>query len=299
MSPEGIIFNIQRYSLHDGPGIRTVVFLKGCPLRCRWCCNPESQALRQEVSYYASQCIGKVSCGFCEKTCGFDAIRFNAAGSAIIDWAKCAQCCLCAEECPAKAIRKEGQFITVEHVLNEVEKETVFYRGNTGGLTVSGGEPLAQGEFLLALLREAKRRKIHTAMETCGFGDYETLREAAKLLDTILYDIKSLDDEQHRKWTSQSNGIILSNFEKLCADFPALPKIVRTPVIPEFNANAEEIRKILLYIQGKPSITFEALPYHRFGMGKYAALGREYSIQGVLEPSVMRNIKDVEKQCRE
>lgn len=296
MSPEGIIFNIQRYSLHDGPGIRTVVFLKGCPLCCRWCCNPESQNPRPEISFYPSKCIGNASCGFCEKACDFDAIGFDAGGTAVIDRAKCTQCRRCAAKCPAKAIRTEGRTVTADQVIDEVEKEAVFYRGQAGGITISGGEPLAQGEFLLALLREAKRRRIPAAMETCGFGDYSVLRRAAPMLDTVLYDIKSLNDERHLQWTGQSNRIILGNFKRLCEDFPSLPKMVRTPVIPGFNDDAEEVKKILLYLHGRPSVVFEALPYHRFGVGKYAALGREYSVHASLKPAVMRQIESICKQ---
>ncbi|MDR3288027.1 MAG: radical SAM protein, partial [Peptococcaceae bacterium] len=146
------------------------------------------------------------------------------------------------------------------------------------GLTVSGGEPLFQGEFLLTLLRESRRRKIRTAMETSGFGEYETLKRAAALLDTVLYDIKSLDDEAHTAWTGQSNALILENFQRLCADFPSLPKVVRTPVIPGFNDSAAAVRQIRSFLEGKPGVSFETLSYHRFGVGKYEALGRPYTV---------------------
>jgi pyruvate formate lyase activating enzyme len=278
MSVIGCIYNIQRYSLHDGSGIRTVVFLKGCPMRCRWCCNPESQNPQPEISYIKSKCIGKAFCGYCQKVCLQSAISFDSQGCAAIDRSKCIRCLDCARNCPAKAIRIEGWKITAEDVLNEVEKESVFYRNNTGGITISGGEPLHQGNFLLALLQEAKKRRVGTAIETCGFGDYGVLRQAALLLDTIYYDIKSINDEKHREWTGQSNTLILDNFQKLCMDFPALPKIVRTPVIPGFNDSDEAIGKIRSFVQSISDVTFEMLPYHRFGLGKYAALGRECTV---------------------
>ena len=278
MSVAGIIYNVQRYSLHDGPGIRTMVFLKGCPLRCRWCCNPESQNQQPEILYIKLKCIGERACGYCQKSCRHGAISYDSQGGAVIDRSKCAGCMSCAENCPAKAIRMEGWTVTAEEILSEVEKEAVFYRDNIGGLTISGGEPLSQGDFLLALLHEAKKRRIGSAIETCGFGDYDVLKQAAQMLDMVFYDIKSLNDEKHREWTGQSNALIIENFQKLCMDFPALPKVVRTPIIPDFNDSDEEIEKIKTFLQNKSNVTFETLPYHSFGAEKYAALGRSNGI---------------------
>jgi len=275
MSTQGIIYNIQRYSLHDGLGIRTVVFFKGCPLRCRWCCNPESQNSFPEISYRQTKCIGMDECGLCRKACKLSAIGVNKNNRAIIDRQTCNQCLQCASVCPSVAIHTEGKTYSVPEVLDVVEQEAIFYRNN-GGLTISGGEPLMQADFLMALLAEAKKRKIHTAIETCGFADYNALQHAATLLDYILYDIKSMDNEQHIQYTSQSNEPILSNFEQLCTDFPALPKLVRTPIIPGFNDSAEAIEEILAFIKEKPNVSFERLPYHRFGIPKYVALGRKY-----------------------
>jgi len=278
MSGLGIIYNIQRYSLHDGPGIRTVVFFKGCKMRCRWCCNPESHHPQPEISYIKSKCIGKDACGYCQKMCQHGAIGFDSQGSAAIDRSKCAGCPDCAGNCPPKAIRIEGRTVTIEEILDDVEKESVFFRNNTGGLTISGGEPLLQSEFLLSLLREAKKRRIGTAMETSGFGNYDVIKQAASLLDTVFYDIKSLNGEKHKEWTGQCNTLIIENFQKLCNDYPALPKIVRTPIIPGFNDSPEEIMKIRSFLQNKSGVTFETLPYHRFGVWKYEALGRKYVI---------------------
>jgi pyruvate formate lyase activating enzyme len=252
-------------------------------LRCHWCCNPESQNQQQEISYIKSKCIGKAHCGYCQNSCKQNAVGFDSQGVAVIDRNLCDNCLRCAANCPSKAIRIEGWTTTAEEVLNEVEKESVFYRDNTGGITISGGEPLAQPDFLLSLLHEAKKRRISTAIETCGFGDYDLLKQAASLLETVFYDIKSLDDARHREWTGQSNTPILENFQQLCIDFPTLPKVVRTPVIPGITDSAEAIGQIQSFLQNKPNVIFELLPYHHYGKGKYEALGRkcfEYGSSG-------------------
>jgi len=278
MSASAVIYNIQRYSLHDGSGIRTVVFFKGCPLRCRWCCNPESHNPNPELSYIRSKCIGYDVCGMCEKACPSAAISFDGDGCAKIDHVACTQCLRCTDECPPKALRSQGWAEDVSAILDTVEQDAVFYRKDAGGLTLSGGEPLFQPEALLALLNEAKKRKIGAAIETCGFADYEILKSAAQLLDVVIYDIKHMDGEYHRKFTGQTNALILKNFMQLCEDFPRLPKIVRTPVIPGFNDTPGTIAEIEAFINGKSNIRFEALPYHRFGVSKYEWLGRDYEL---------------------
>ena len=276
MSCTGIISNIQRYSLHDGPGIRTVVFFKSCPLRCRWCCNPESQNPKPEIYYVKSKCIGSKTCDNCRRSCGQYAVSYDEQGFAVIDRDKCDACACCVNNCPAQALQVKGFSMTVEDVLCEVEKESVFYRNNIGGLTVSGGEPLDQGDFLINLLQEAKKRRIDTAIETCGYGDYGILKQAAQLSDTVFYDIKSLNEIKHKEWTTQSHELIIENFQKLCVDFPALPIIARTTVIPGFNDSDEEIGQIRRFLQDKPYVRHETLLYHRYGIGKYVALGRDY-----------------------
>lgn len=276
MSNKGIIFNIQHYSLHDGPGIRTIVFFKGCPLRCRWCCNPESQKSEPEISYDENKCLGKEICGMCKPICDDNAIKFSAFGKAFIERDKCSGCMKCVQECPAKAYKKEGKHYTSEEILGIAEKDSVFYQHGNGGLTVSGGEPLLQGSFLIELLRQAKRRRLSTAMETCGYADYAILKQAAGYLDTILFDIKSLNEQKHIVYTGKSNRKILQNFERLCSDFPKLTKYVRTPVIPEFNDSTDDLQNIKNYLKNKPEIFYEQLPYHRFGINKYKALGRRY-----------------------
>ncbi len=274
------VFNIQHYSLHDGPGIRTIVFLKGCPLRCRWCCNPESQNYNKEISYVNNKCIGLSECGFCSQVCDEKAIKFE--DKAIINHLKCTNCLKCADVCPSKAIKTEGKLYSVDEILDIVERDSVFYGHGDGGLTISGGEPLSHKDFVIELLKEAKKRRINTAIETCGYVDYDNLYNAAKYLDTILFDIKSINSEKHREYTGYNNEKILYNFEQLCVDYPNLPKKVRTPIIPNFNDSEKDIKKILDFIKDKPNVIYEPLKYHSFGKGKYKALGRNYPMGDVV-----------------
>ncbi|WP_196590449.1 glycyl-radical enzyme activating protein [Pectinatus frisingensis] len=276
MGKKGLVFNIQHYSLHDGPGIRTIIFFKGCPLRCRWCCNPESQNHYPEISYDEKRCLGNEICSECQKVCENNAIMFSSEGKAIIQRDKCSNCMKCIAECPAKAYKKEGIEYTADELLDIVEQDSIFYRGGNGGLTVSGGEPLIHGQFLIDLLKAAKKLRLSTAMETCGYADYSILKQTAEYLDTILFDIKSLDNFKHIIYTGKSNQVILNNFESLCNDFPHLHKHVRTPVIPGFNNSIEDLQKIEDYLKDKPAVTYEKLSYHRFGVGKYKTLGRKY-----------------------
>jgi pyruvate formate lyase activating enzyme len=278
MSEKALVTQIQRYSIHDGPGIRTVVFFKGCPLRCRWCCNPETQNASPELSLSVQRCIGKTACGYCADVCPAGAAFFSQDGAPQIDRMKCTCCFRCVSSCPAGARRVEGEQKTADEILDWVEKDAPFYNHGNGGLTLSGGEPLSQGDFLIHLLKKAKQRRLNVAMETCGYGEYALLREVAGYLDVLLFDIKSLDREKHIACTGKSNDLILHNFERLCADFPGLDKWVRTPVIPGFNDAPEDVRDILAFLHHRPNVRFKALPYHRFGEEKYRALGRPYEI---------------------
>lgn len=276
MMDKAYIFNIQHYSLHDGPGIRTNVFLKGCPLRCKWCSNPESQKQEPEIFYNNNKCIGCNECSGCISSCENNAISFDSDNKAIINRDKCSNCLMCSSDCPTGAITTQGTLKTIKEILDIVEKDSVFYTHSEGGVTISGGEPLMQGEFIINLLKQAKKRRINTAIETCGYADYEILKGCAENLDTILFDIKSLNDEKHKKFTGVSNKLILENFNKLCIDFPNLKKIVRTPVIPTFNDNEEDIKEIAGFLKNKPNVNYEILTYHKFGEGKYKSLGRKY-----------------------
>lgn len=274
-TPKGIIFNIQPYSLHDGPGIRTIVFLKGCPLRCPWCANPESQIMRPEVYLDERKCIWNEGCRLCDGICSC-----HALSGARLDHEKCIACGDCLSACPSGALGIYGRTVEVNTVIDRIDRESVFYSHGEGGLTLSGGEPFYQAEFALALLKEAKRRHIHTAVETCGYCGTDILREAARYLDYILYDVKSMDEERHLRVIGADNRLILDNLDMLFCEFPCLHKHVRTPVIPGFNDAKEDIQAIRDFLNGRQNYTYELLPYHRFGERKYELLGRKGECYG-------------------
>ncbi|MBR1422792.1 MAG: glycyl-radical enzyme activating protein [Ruminococcus sp.] len=266
----GTVFNIQPYSLHDGPGIRTIVFLKGCPMRCGWCSNPESQESCPEVYFDKEKCIADKGCDFCRGLCdiaGFCPQQVNSELRGSCDAFR--------DVCPSGALGVYGYDASAGEIVDRVEAESAFYSHGGGGMTLSGGEPFMQGEFALELLKEAKRRRINTAAETCGLCDTEILRRAAELLDTVLFDIKTLDEQKHIRYTGCSNKLILENLEMLFSDFPKLRKQIRTPVIPGVNDNERELNEIRKYLEGRENYSYELLPYHRFGEKKYSLLGRK------------------------
>ena len=274
--PLGNVIHIQRYSLHDGPGIRTVVFLKGCPLRCRWCSNPESWRREREVYLDPGKCIGTADCKGCVEVCPAQAIISTDGGPASINRELCTDCLLCTEVCPSQAAGVYGRMMTVDEVLAVVEQESAFYRRSGGGLTVSGGEATLQGDFTLALLREAKKRRIKTALETCGYGPWETFEALLPFLDHIYYDVKSLNAEKHRAYTGVEPDKIVDNLRRLAGQYDPERIVVRTPVIPGFNDGDEEISAIYNLIKTMRIEKYELLKYHRFGSVKYGFLNKPY-----------------------
>ena len=273
MKNSGLVFNIQKYSVHDGPGIRTVVFLKGCPLRCKWCSNPESQKPQPQLVYNRNKCLTLEHCVRCLEVCTAGAIKGGEGNRIHIDREVCTECLLCTKACPSLALNVYGETMTVAQVIDKVEEDSAFYSRSGGGLTIGGGEPMHQAEFAVSLLKEARRRRIHTAMETCGFCQWEDLKAACGLMDTLLYDVKSMDPEKHRTFTGVSNELILENLKRVRETFPVLPVWVRTPIVPGFNDEVEDIRPILEHIKYMPNTYFEALDYHRMGKPKYEYLG--------------------------
>ncbi len=277
---KGMIFNVQKFSLHDGEGIRTIVFFKGCPLRCRWCSNPESQLFRPERAFNPSRCLTASVCGRCSRVCPTGALTV-IDGLNCYDRSKCTACGACVNACPSGAQSFYGYEATVEELIRKVEEDDVFYSRSGGGLTLSGGEALAQPGFALALLREAKRHRLSTTIETCGCYPTEVLAEACKSLDQLIFDIKSLDTEKHKAFTGSGNEQILKNINYVFEHFPHLPVLIRTPVVPGFNDTEEEIMAIRRMIPFRPNIRYEALTYHRMGQPKYGYIGRPYLLEGI------------------
>lgn len=237
LNTKGRIFNIQRFSIHDGPGVRTIVFLKGCPLRCRWCCNPESQEWKTET----------MVTGGVAKTVGKD--------------------------------------VTVEEVLREIERDRIYYRrSGHGGVTLSGGECLWQPDFSAALLRACRETGISTAIETTGYAEMDVIRKLLPYVDTVLMDIKHMNSDKHKEFTTRENGLILENARQIAREAKEL--IVRTPVIPTFNATKEEIRDIAEFAKTLEGVReMHLLPYHRIGSDKYAGLGRTYTMAHIQVPT--------------
>ncbi len=265
----GMVFDIQRYSLHDGPGLRSDIFFSGCPLRCAWCSNPESQRLQAELLLFEQQCM---RCGQFEKPCplSWKHDRNNGWKSELEEHYSER-----AVLCPTEAIRRIGKRRTAGDVMQEVLRDAPFYE-NGGGITLTGGEPTMQSEMAEALLRLAKTEKISTAIETCGYAQRTVFKSLLPYLDHILYDLKHVDAERHRIYTGVDNKLILSNLRHLL-DLQA-PLTIRIPLIPGFNADAKHIRRIaefIITLQGSYK-GIDLLPYHTLGKSKYYALGREY-----------------------
>lgn len=280
-SEKGLIFNIQKYSIHDGPGIRTLVFFKGCPLACKWCSNPEGIVGYEELSYKKSKCITIDQCGFCLKSCPINAIQRDESGIAKIDRHSCSNCMHCVTVCPSKAIEQIGHWMTVEEIIAEVTSDSAFYSRSGGGMTLSGGEPLLQADFVVKLLQAAHEEGLKTAIETTGCVPWDQAKLVFSELDFIHMDIKSLDSDKHKAYTGRDNTLILENFTKLCQTFPNKPIIARTPVIPGFNDTLEDLQAIADFINkvGKHHLhlQYELLPFHNFGSSKYEFQDKPYA----------------------
>lgn len=275
----GTVFNIQRFCVNDGPGIRTTVFLKGCPLSCAWCHNPESKSPRPELFYDADQCV---SCGRCVSLCPQKA-HLMENGRHQLRRESCVRCMACAEtHCPALAAA--GETRRAEDVMAEVLRDRPFYQASGGGMTLSGGEPFFQEAFALKLLRLAREAQVHTCVETCGFAPLSVLEQAARWVDLFLYDIKLTDPALHRQWTGVSNDRILENLRAL--DKMGAKTVLRCPVIPGVNdtpAHFQGVAKIANSLTHLQEIHLE--PYHPLGVSKARRLGRESLLEGISFPS--------------
>lgn len=266
---KGYVFNIQRFSLHDGPGIRTNVFLKGCPLRCIWCHNPEGLRAEPQIKYSPDKCI---ACGDCEKVCENGAHHI-AEGCHLFDFSRCVSCMKCADDvCIAGAIEADGVLYDTNYVISQVMRDLDYYQQSGGGVTLSGGEPFYQPEFALSILREAKNKGLNTAVETCGMASTDVFEAASELVDTFLFDYKATGDELHRELTGASNKQILSNLRRL--NELSANVILRCPMIPEINTNEEHYKAIGALADELECIKeVNIMPYHSLGNGKCEKLG--------------------------
>ncbi|MFZ1139668.1 MAG: glycyl-radical enzyme activating protein [Candidatus Sulfotelmatobacter sp.] len=266
-----------RFALHDGPGIRTTVFLKGCPLRCWWCHNPESQSPKPEVICFDDRCI---RCGDCIRACPHGALHLNQG--VVQDPDLCQHCGQCVSACSVGARQLAGRWMTVAEVLAEVSKDQVFFDESEGGITVSGGEPLTQPVFVEALLAACRARRIRTALDTCGFADSRVVRRISEYVDLFLYDLKLMNCEKHRRFTGVKNDLILHNLRILAAQRSAV--IVRLPVIPGVNDDTDNIDALSDFLSSLDLREIELLPYHRIGSEKYNRLRLCNRMEGVDPP---------------
>jgi len=283
---KGLVFNIQKFSLHDGPGIRTTVFMKGCSLACKWCSNPESINRNQEIMTHNVRCI---ACGKCAASCPIGAIAFTDKHREI-EWEKCNNCLECASVCPAKAIELIGHYMTVEEVMKKVEADRTFYENSNGGMTVSGGEPLVQSKFVTELFKKCREKGIHTTLDTTSNAPWQNIESVLEYVDLVLQDIKHMDTGMHKKGTGVGNELILENAKKIAKRKRIW---IRIPLIPGFNDSEANIKKTAEFASDIGAEKVSVLPYHELGSSKYPALGRVYPMQGTKPPEkkVMERVR--------
>ena len=275
----GVIFDIKKYAIHDGPGIRTTVFFKGCPLACRWCHNPEGITTNSERIYRQERCI---ACGECIQICPQKGIR-QTAESVVSDPAKCDLCRTCADHCPSEAVEFIGRKVTVAEVIHQVEKDIAFYDESGGGITLSGGEPLMQPDFLLELLDACIDLDLHRTVDTTGYADAELLMAVAQKTDLFLYDLKLMDVDRHRTFTGVSNEHILNNLKLLVQEGARIQ--VRIPIIPGINDDAENIERTGNFVSSLGGVEhISILPFHNSARGKYGRLGIECLASDIKSP---------------
>jgi len=273
----GTVFDVKRFATGDGPGIRTLVFLKGCPLRCLWCANPESQSQTPELMFHRSRCVG---CGRCIEACPVGAIEADAAGLTT-DRRACTACGRCVSACLYEAREVIGQTVSVGEILRQIRRDRRFYDRSGGGVTLTGGEPLQQCAFSADLLKACRAEGIHTAMETCGFAPASCIDAVLPHLNLLYYDLKHIDPDAHKRLTGQSNESILANLERVARSFVQGTIVIRVPWVPEYNGYEDVLEGILDFVSVLPNIDHvEIMPYHRLGAGKYDGLGRRYLLDG-------------------
>ncbi|TYB30264.1 MAG: glycyl-radical enzyme activating protein [Candidatus Mcinerneyibacterium aminivorans] len=280
-----VIFDIKQFGIHDGPGIRTTVFLKGCPLNCIWCHNPESQSENIEIMYYQNRCN---LCERCVNNCPKKALKIKDK-QIVRDEDMCVLCGVCVESCYNKALEIVGFKKDMDYILKEIKKDIMFYEESGGGVTFSGGEPLMQPEFLHDILKSCKKIHINTAVDTSGYTDFSNFEEIADLTDLFLYDLKVIDDDKHKKYTGVSNKIILDNLEKLGQIHENI--IVRIPVLPGINTAENDLKDFYAVLRDTGVKEINLLPYHKIGKDKFKRLKKEYRADFLEEPDDELNNK--------
>lgn len=275
-----MIFNVQKCSIHDGNGLRTLVFFKGCPLRCKWCANPESQDYGPEIMESQSKCIG---CGACVKVCPNGAIEATEDGFKI-NRDLCQRCFKCTERCFAMSKYTVGKDYELEELYKQIEKDKIFYSIKGGGVTFSGGEPLTHPKYLTEIAKMCHERGVDVAIESCGYGRFEEFKTALPYINNMFFDVKHIDTDVHKELTGKGNELILENLKKIAET--GIHITVRTPVIPGLNNSRENIEGIAKFLRDIPNIVgYELLLYHQFGVNKYEALGRKYELHDVQPPT--------------
>jgi len=275
----GTIFDIQRYSIHDGPGIRTTVFLKGCPLRCLWCSNPESQNQHPEIMLDQSLCV---RCGTCVEVCPQGAALEQGTGIGLLR-ERCRGCGKCVAGCPQGARRLVGKQMTVEEIVEEVEKDRLFYKNSGGGITLSGGEPMHQPDFARALLMRCKEKGLHTVLDTSGYAQLKQWDAVLEYVDLVLFDLKQMNPVQHQEYTGVSTELILKSARKIASQ--KIPMIIRIPLVPGYNDMRGNIEGCARFAQEIHVGRIELLPFHKLCVSKYTKLNKEWKLSSLASPS--------------
>lgn len=287
---KGLISNLQRYSIKDGPGIRTTVFFMGCDMRCQWCHNPEYLVPAERLRYFPEKCMG---CGTCVRNCPSGALSLTAAGIQY-DQGMCRGCFACADASPSTALTKNGRYYTVDELMEQLVCDDAFYKNSGGGITFSGGECMKQSGFLKEVLVRCKEKNIHCAVDTAGFTDWKNFEEVSGLVDLYLYDLKSMDNGKHKRFTGVSNGTILENLKKLSRNGENI--IIRIPVIASFNDSAEDMGAIAAFLSGLgPCYPVELLGYHNLAEGKYRGMWKEPRVFPPVTRECLEHLSEVFK----